>query len=442
MRRARACGIVACLAVAVVIAAVGLFAGGPAHARPSESARLTAMVSVVQTLTVGKNPGDIIYDPANGYTVVANTNSSSISTISATNAVKTITVMPRPEFLLYNPGNSELYVGNETGTVWAFTSSFSVAAKLTLSTVSGFVLIGGPAYDPSNHALYLPVLSTGLGKPGAVAKISATNAVTKYATGLLTAFALYDPASGDILASNEGSNTISVIQPSTGTVTTILLPSGKSPAAIVYSPKTTDAYVLDGGPTFPLSKGNVTVITSSNTVLKTIKLSSFDPFTALYDPTNSAVYVVSVYATTPSATAKGALTVIGPTNSIVKALGLGRRPLIATYDKFNRDVYVPNYLDNTTAVVSSASTPSLLTTLKAKGNPAVAVVDPASEDVFLVGSPGDSTTKTGVVTVFSNSNSLVATFTVGNGAEVSFYSPKTLEMYVPNFGSTTVSVIK
>lgn len=431
--------------------ASALAAGTPVGARTVSHPGMlatNAAISVVKNVGVGKTPTSVAYDPSNKDIYVADSGAGKVTVISgATNlVVKTLTVGAQPETLLYNPHNARMYVLNlGSDSVTVIRSNNTIAATVPISAISLFNMV----YDPANGAVY--VLSYAFVPPSSIlynlSKINpTTNAVTKITVGAGASSTLYDPATQDLVVADSSANQLSIVNSSTNTVTTVTLLTGKYPASLLYNPANKDVYVLDAGyVTKGIAKtGNVSVLSSSNKIVATLKVAKL-PISATLDPASNEVFVVSLGS--PNATTRqypnGVVSVIGPKNTVVTTVKVGKEAFLSSYDPATQDMYVPCAQSNATYVINGTTNVLVGSPIPSKQYPVVGLYDPATKDMLVI---GDSNTtgkpQTTNVTVISTTNTRLTTLILGKGPVGGFaYDPTNLDAYCSNEAAATVSVI-
>ncbi|MCI4373093.1 MAG: YncE family protein [Thermoplasmata archaeon] len=396
--------------------------------------------TTAKNVTVGKDPHAVTEDLSNGQIFVPNEGSSSVSVISGSSVVKTIAVGKDPATVTYDPSSTLLYVANlGSGNISVINgTTHKVVATVTgLSSSSG----GAGFYDPADGAVYIlnGYDSTGL---SLLSRLPTTfpGSMTTLTLGMGTVFVTYDPATKDMVGSNSGSANLSIVS-TTNTVKTVGLTVGKDPDQAIYNPKNKDLYVVDEGAAFPFLKtGNVTVLGSANTVVKTLTVGSH-PVTATLDPKNNDLYVVNESYRGGARETNSTLTPITSGNSVKSAIKVGQGAYYATYDPKNFDLYVPEAFSNVTAIISG-STNSILTTLTTTGTPEIGFYDTVSTDVLLLLETTSSVP--GRLTILSSPTVgnpvIVGTQVLGKGPSGIAIDTTTSETYVSNADSKSVTI--
>jgi YVTN family beta-propeller protein len=284
--------------------------------------------SVTSTITVGYSPIGVTYDGGNGNVYVANTNSNSVSVISAaTNTVvATITVGNNPRCIAYDDENGNLYVSN----------------------------IGGSSVSVISGATNTVVASIGVGNnPDGVA---------------------YDSGNGDLYVGNNANSNVSVISGATNTVVATV-GVGTNPLGVAYDSGNGDLYVVNFG------ASNVSVISgATNKVVANIGV-GFDPWDDAFDSGNGYIYVVNTVDSNVSV-------ISGTLNKVVANVGVGTNPYGVAYDSGNGDMYVSNRGSNNISVISGATNKVLPSGINVGNQPWGVGYDSANGNVYVSDSGG------------------------------------------------------
>jgi YVTN family beta-propeller protein len=432
---------VAVAAAVVILLFSGLAAaqvpgGSPAGAHGATTA--PPPPSTTKNITVGKEPAGLIYDPASNRVFVANEGSNTVSVISGTTVVKTLKVGKTPETMLYDAKTTLLYSVN------AGSNNVSVINGTTdkvVGNITGFATLSTfSVYDPTTGAFYL--FSTGGSLTSSTMyrlPIAAPWTFTAIKVGADSVDATYDPATTDLVVSNAESGNLSIVNGTTNKVKTVTLTTGALPAASVYNAANKDVYIVDEGTFLPhVKSGNVTVLGSANTIVKTVSVGGGVPVSVVLDPNNHDVYVLNITLTSKGGTVNCSVTPITSSNSAKKAIKVGNGAIFATFDPANNEIYVPAATSNETTIILGTS---LLTTLTTKGTPEVALYDPGTTDMVLV--LNTPVTVAGQLTLLSSPTSgnpsILGTQIVGKDPSGFTYDTASTDVYVSNFDSKTVT---
>ena len=259
--------------------------------------------AVIKNVTVCSNPHSfpygVTFDSSNGYVYVMNSGSDTVSVINGANnsVIKNITVGSSPIGAAFDSSNGYVYAANK------YSNSVSVingATNTVIKTVSLCFSPRGIGFDPSNGFVYVTVGSNVLVINSAINSV--VNAVSIGIQGTRSFLRPYgvtfDSSNGYVYVTNEGSNTVSVINGAT------------------------------------------------NSVIKNITVGS-RPNEAAFDSSNGYVYVANCFSDTVSV-------INGANNSVVKNITVGSGPNGVTFDSSNGYVYVANYFSNNVTIINSA----------------------------------------------------------------------------------------
>lgn len=396
------------------------------------------MVAVTtKTVTVGTNPNFALYDPATKEVYVANEGSKSVSAISSTTyAVKTITVGTEPLLITYNPTTKALYVENFETSISVISTANTVVKTITFP--AGVFPIS-QAYSPANGDVYV-LCDTTTGSE-LVQINSATYAQKAVVLPGAALFVTYDNASSSLVVSSPSANEVTAVS-STNVATTVTLAKGFFPTWMVYNPHDSDLYITDAGETAHgvTKTGNVSVLSSANTIIATVKVGSF-PTLGWYDPANFDIYEMNTGKPSkpfPVST----VSVIGTGNTVVKTLTVGKYAAVASYDPKNSEMYIACPGSNLTYAISSGN--AIVAKVVTKQYATAAEYDPKLGEMLAVGFAtffGAPVANT-LVTLIPSSNTGTSTVTLGTGpAAGGTYDPTDSGVWIVNGGTTTVSVI-
>lgn len=358
--------------------------------------------TVIATLKVGIAPQRVVYDPTSKQIYVSNYVSGTLSIIAGTSVLKTVKVCPEQGDLFYDPANGNMYVTNSSS--YSPTTGFSPSTVYEVNSGTFKVTkikLGVPIFpyfifDPANGGLYAATfVYTSFPAPTTpyVIEISPTNAVTKLAQPLDTwpwvYTGAYSPQTKDVYISLF--NATSTVKPSvialTSTNTVAATIMGLSSLFAVYNPASTDMYFASYYPSNPDIVSRVVVLGTSNTVLKSIRVGVL-PTTIMADTANGEVYVENLASNTTS--------VISSTNTLVATIKNPRMPIDAIFDPTDSYVFVLSEPEHPTTsasvqILSSATVPAVVKDVSvAKGYPGMILFDPTSLDVYVGGENSNS----------------------------------------------------
>ena len=229
-----------------------------------------------------------------------------------------------------------------------------------------------------------------------------------------------NPRTNRIYATNYFSNTVSVIDGTTNTVTATLV-VGTNPYDVGVDNATNRVYVANRG------SNTVSIIDgSTNTVVKDVTVGS-SPVGVGVDPITNRVYVANELSNTVSV-------IDGNTNTVVKdvivggPLGVGVNPAtksvyVAARDSWNAVAVID---ENTNTVVKNVTV----------STPYFVDVNPTTDRIYATNYFSNT-----VSVIDGTTNTVTATVNVGTNPNGIGVDPSTDRAYVVNFGSGTVSVI-
>lgn len=294
-------------------------------------------------------------------------------------------------------------------------SALEVVATLVSGPLFGGPLLGpGPA-EPAGSPLTVAAIAWGTrprfrdllpgnpsldtartietSQPVQLAALSQTAATTPDLVSQ-TSITVQNNPSGDVVANNQtyvlnqASNTVSVVNPVTSTVTKTIT-VGTAPTAVAATPDQKYVYVTNSG------SGNVTVIdTSTNTVKATVKVGS-TPQDVVVNAAGTSAYVLN--------SGSGSMSVINTsTNKVVSTVSVGSNPTAVAVNPNGRYVYVARS-NGTVAVVDTALANIVTNTIRVGSAPKDLVVSPTTGKLFVANSGSNS------ISVINMSNNTVTT---------------------------------
>jgi YVTN family beta-propeller protein len=148
----------------------------------------------------------------------------------------------------------------------------------------------------------------------------------------------FNAKNGMLYVSNLVSNSVSVIDCLTATVSTTLA-VGKAPRATGINPENGDVYVVNSG------DNNISVFDKTNVFINTIGNVGLSPVNITYHPVNKEMYVVS-------ATSNNVIPVDTLTYTALPDIVVGNQPYGITYNSNNGYLYVLNRNDNTISIIA------------------------------------------------------------------------------------------
>lgn len=322
-----------------------------------------------------------------------------------------------------------------------FTPHLALAALLALSLATGMsvpasaqtvitsVPVGSSpqrlAVNPTTNRVY--VSNNG---SNTVSVIDGTNntSIATTPVGSKPMGVAVNPTTNRIYVANQGSNNLSVID-GTNNAVIATIPVGTGPIEVAVNPATNRVYVTNSG------SNSVSVIDgASNTVLTSISFAS-SPLGIAANPATNRIYVVTVGAA-------GVLSVVdGTSNTVIATLPSGSNSAEVAVNPTTNRVYVTNTMNGTVAVIDGA-TNAVITNIST-GSPPVGTsgiaVNPSIDHVYVTNFvPGVEN----ALIIDGVSNTVVATLPFSGGAAAVAANPTTNRFYVANERSNTVSAVQ
>jgi YVTN family beta-propeller protein len=209
-------------------------------------------------------------------------------------------------------------------------SGHKITYRLTPTSYAHRYLTQSRSCIPEVGGCYPPVNITSGWSPGAVFPQSSSELTSYAETGAQNAY-----------ITNLGSNTVSVIDTATNTVTATI-PVGAEPRGPAVSPDGSTVYITN------TVDGTVSVIdTATNTVIATIPVGSL-PLGVAVTPDGSKVYVANLRSGTVSVIAAA-------TNTVTATIPVGAEPNGVVLSPDGSTVYVANLRSGTVSVIDTAS---------------------------------------------------------------------------------------
>jgi len=229
------------------------------------------------------------------------------------------------------------------------------------------------------------------------------------------------PDANRAYVANFSSSSVSVIDTSSGTVTATVA-VGNSPLGVAISPDGTRAYVSN------LDSNSVSVIdTSSNIVIATVAVGS-KPFGVAISPDGTRAYVTNQVSNSVSMISTA-------NNTVFATVAVGIYPQFLAFTPDGTRVYVTNESSGSVSVINTAS--NTVTATVAIGNaPYGLAITPDGTRAYVTNQSSDY-----VSVINTASNTVAATVAVGNTPYGVAISPDGARAYVANRNSSSVSVI-
>jgi len=396
---------------------------------------------VARGIAVGSNPVAMLYYPATKSILVANENSGNVTVIDAfTNSASGggIGGISFPDAIILDPGSGNVYVPNAgivgvdlgsyvsvinpsrgPGVIRTIQIQFTFVAS-AWDSADGNVYVVNPT-GPNGTGGYSGVNWTFHGNSSVMAVSDTTHEFLpqNFSVGNAASAIAFDSANGMLYVANEGSGSITVINPQVGIVATVALWNGSMPIGLAIDSTRDLVYVAASG------TGDVGIINGTSETALPLRIPvGLAPSAILYDsfsdrlfvancgsnnvsvidgssdrpigagisvgvcpdalglsPTDGEIWVANEYS---AGGGMSNVTVLnGSTNLAVGSVNVGFSPSSIAFDASNGYIYIANgYSNNLTAV-----DPQLLTTVGAG-----IAVNQGSHETYPVGMSYDSRT--------------------------------------------------
>jgi len=344
---------VSILTALMITAVLGLPLVGTVHAD-----------STTSTVVVGSGPTGIAVDSNSQFVYVANSGSGSISywdsTLATTTVITMSSVGTSPTGLAVKPGNGELWVTmfqDDTINVYSLPlpslsgPAPTPAHTISLNTGFGLVQPWEIAFDPTGSTAY--VTESGLGRVEAISTSSYSVTAT-YTVGSVPHGLAVVNAGGitKVYVANTNSSTVSAINTSTGTVSTVvdLSPATiSSPFNLAANSNASRVYVVNAG------NGSVSAVkTATDRVNNQISGVGNTPQGIAFaaTATSSKLYIASVLGGNPFGTTVTVFDI--GTGSITANLTVGTKPVFVAAAPNGSKVYVANAVSGTVSVITTS----------------------------------------------------------------------------------------
>ena len=167
-------------------------------------------------------------------------------------------------------------------------------------------------------------------------------------------------------------------------------------------------------------------------VAKTIPLGK-SPDGGAYDSINFDVYVTNEKSNN--------VTVVNSVTHTHSSIAVGKSPSGVVFDPYNAHLYVPNLNSSSVSIINGATnTVSATVSLGSGYHPGSAYFDPANGNILVFNN--QTYPKSTIAWMIVNVTNKVTKLTLGLGlTEVPVYNPGSMDLYVTNYFSSTVSVI-
>ena len=235
----------------------------------------------------------------------------------------------------------------------------------------------------------------------------------------------FDSSNGYVYVTNDGSNSVSVINGSTNTaIKTIGV--GLSPHAAAFDSSNGYVYVVNSA-ALDIGTGSVSVINgSTNTVIKTIGVGRY-PDGIAFDSSNGYVYVTNFNSNNVSV-------INGSTNTVIRNIGIGSHPQGAAFDSSNGYIYVTNSCSNNVSVINGA-TNTVIKNIGVGSTPYGAAFDSSNGYIYVTNSGSSN-----VSVINDATNTVIKNIGVGSCPQGAAFDSSNGYVYISSV-SGTVSVL-
>jgi YVTN family beta-propeller protein len=255
----------------------------------------------------------------------------------------------------------------------------------------------------------------------------ATNTVTAtLPTGNLPYGVAVNPVTNTIYVGNSLSSSVTVVNGATNTVAATVT-TGTSPNYIGVNTVTNTIYVVNEG------DNNVSVINGATNAVTATVPTGLLPSAIAVNPVTNMIYV-------PNENGASVTVINGATNAVVKTVSTGGDyPIAVAVNTVTNTIYVAVYNSSFVTVIDGA-TNAVVTTVPTGSDPITVAVNTVTNTVYV---PNFSESEpSGTVTVIDGAtNNVTATVPVGGNPEATVVNPVTNTIYVPNNTSNSVTVI-
>lgn len=231
--------------------------------------------------------------------------------------------------------------------------------------------------------------------------------------------ATINPNGTQVLVTNRGSDTVSVINPATDTVVATI-PVGDRPHGVVFTTDGSKAYVANYG------SDTLSVInTATNAVTGTINVSGL--------PVAMVVIGQKLYLTQQGADQIAVINLA--TDTVTSQITVGDSPYGLSTNPAGTKIYVANQLSRTVSVINVANN-TVEATISVGSRPSATVVSPDGGTVYVANTDSDT-----VSVIDAATNTVVDIIQVGTSPYTIGVSTDGSKAYAINFTSSNLSVI-
>jgi len=394
--------------------------------------------SVSATVAVGTRPMAVALDSVDGDVDVLNglAAASSVSTFPAAappTSTTPVSVAAYAASFAYDAASDRLFVAGESGSLTVLQQpGNTVASTLSIGSDSEW---DATAYDAKDGYVFVTALDGG---PNIAGNITVIDGMTDHsvANDTTNGFPIgvaVDPGTGDAYVVNMGS---SVLEPN---VTALGESSGLPIASIPL-------WVVPTGLTYDSAQGEVLAVDSAGddvyavntTTGHTVAVETGGPV-----PTSPAVPAGIAYdgangETYTTDETQAAVSVFGPSHTLVTTISVGEEPDALAYDNASDLLFVGDAYTGKVAIIDTSTNSVLPASLPVKPYDILSgvVYDPHNNEVYVADQDGDNVTVWG-----AENHTEVRSVPVGSSPRSIVFDPENDTVFVANVQSGNVSVI-
>ncbi len=294
-----------------------------------------ATLQPIAQVAVGGGPGALAVDPATGRLWVANSNNVTVLSGSPPTILATIPIDGGPSAVAIDPVAGRAYVATVDN------------ANVTIINASTFRIVGSIAVAAQPTALAvdpplgLLLVASDSGRYGEVEAFSLSSGqpIARWTVGHYPTNLLLDPASGDVIVTNELSSNLTVIDPLEGPVAATVNLTGFYPWQAAYDARDRLLLLSDANEIVNVSSGGAYawVYALNATTFAFVGRTMTDPVTLglAYDPVNGLAYAAA-YLTSR-------VVVLTPDPlAVIATIPVGLEPVPAIFDPTADAVVIGN----------------------------------------------------------------------------------------------------
>ncbi len=412
---------------AILTVALCLIAAGVARAQ-----------SATASISADVHPYAVAVNALTNQIYVANIGSNDVTVINgATNIPMNIPVginpggvaMTQPTAVAINPTTNLIYVANQGTAAKQFADGGVTVINGITNQVTATITAGkspvAVAVNPLTNKVYVANYGNGL---STVTIYNAnTNAATNVAVGSSPTAVAINTATNQVYVANKGSNTISIIDGASDSVTaTISTSPAVLPIAVVVNPTLNHVYVATTLSNSAVNPSVSVIDPVQKKVLKTVTVGN-NPSGLAFNAVTNTVYVANQ--------GDGTVTVIqdGATIGSNVLVPVGNSPTAVAVNAATNQIYVTNQGSNSLTVIDGA-TNAVSAAVPVGTGPGAVALNPVTNKIYVANAGNDVT----VVDGATNSTNVDVTGTLPIAVAV---NPVTHKAYVANRGNSTLTVI-